>query len=158
MSGSGTGTPISTGSPELDRWDYKYDLPIDLLYVRRVTDENDYDKNGYPYEMFTEDGGTPVLFTNIEDAYLVYTSDLTDATRFTEGMIDVLVYMLAIKLARAIVGAKAGTIVRELRDTLRNEIGPQARAADGLNTYVDRARGTTAWTDAVLSRPIFYQE
>lgn len=146
---------VISGDPELeDRWEYKYTVPTDLLKPLRVTDTADYSRSGYPYEMMTQSDGTHVLLTNIEDAYLVYTYDLTTATTFTEDMITVLMYMLAIKLARAIVGAKTGTVVQELRDQLRNEIGPQAKAADGASTYVENRFGTTAWADAVVSRPI----
>jgi len=146
---------VISGDPELeDRWEYKYTVPTDLLKPLRVTDTADYSRSGYPYEMMTQSDGTHVLLTNIEDAYLVYTFDLTTATTFTEDMITVLMYMLAIKLARAIVGAKAGTIVQELRQQLREEIGPQAKAADGASTYVENRFGTTSWADVVISRPI----
>lgn len=79
------------------RWARAYQRPSDCRKVRRLTDAlmlPDVDAVGVPLEI---EGST--IFCNVAPAYLEYTADQTDPTKFSGLFVEALSWQLAVKLA-----------------------------------------------------------
>lgn len=87
-----------------NRWLYAYARPVDCLKVVRVTDELmldyvRYDKasalaGGHAYAI---EGDT--IYTAVGPAYLEYTGEITDPTKFPPMFVDALSWALSVRLA-----------------------------------------------------------
>lgn len=84
----------------LDHWSFAYALPNPCIAPRAVLlPESTDDTNEQPFKVeATADGGS-VLYTNVEDAVLKYTTLVTDTTKFSPLFVLVLSYDLASMLA-----------------------------------------------------------
>lgn len=77
--------------------------------------------------------GTPVIYTNVEQASLVYSVVVTDTTKFSALFIAALARLLASKLAGPIVKGKTGAdVAKEQLKIFETLDLPNARLADAL--------------------------
>ena len=85
------------GKPWEGDWLYAYRLPADCLFARRiVTYKND--PNPPPFEVGKDDAG-PILFTDMAEARLEYTSRVTNVGLFDPLFVSALAWLLAHELA-----------------------------------------------------------
>jgi hypothetical protein len=128
-------------------WAYAYALPSDCIKPRRIIqpqagltvftqDEawiSPNDNNGAVFEVEGD-----VIRTNMPDAVLVYSSDVTDTTQFSPSFSTALSYLLASYLAGPIIRGNDGL---RIGDGMRNRAMQMADASS--------ANGTTERNDAV---------
>ena len=97
-------------------WTYAYQYPLDCLYLMSVSpfpslnaatfttsglsvsDITKFDVN------LTSDSAYKVIYSNIENAYITYASDVEDTTKFDDLFSETLSYFLALKLAMSLSG------------------------------------------------------
>jgi hypothetical protein len=119
-----------------ETWEFAYGLPSDCLSAKRVlsaTALDDDDSADFDIE-------AGVLYTNEEDATLVYVRDITDSTKFTPSFTSALSYLLAGYLAGPIIKGIEGTkIAQAMRQIAGDQIGlaaaASANASSKSNTY-----------------------
>jgi hypothetical protein len=118
-----------------DTWAYAYALPSDCLAARRVlrpgvgltvfaTDRRNFQPNDNDSAPFTIEG--EVVYTNEEDAVLLYMRDVTDVNKFTPSFRAAFAVLLASYLAGPIV---KGTEGLKLGDGLRSRAGAMVEVA-----------------------------
>lgn len=123
-----------------DRTDfaYKYQVPSDCLMPRRLLADG-YTDGQDEVAVFERDGS--YLYTDAQDATLVYTKDLTDTTKFS----GLFVTGMSMKLAAYIVGPitkdQTGRTQALMADRADKKIG-EAKAADA-NSERNRAEHTS---------------
>jgi len=81
-------------------WGYKYSYPSDCLMAHEVYSgiRNPRNDQRVPYKVMS-DGVATAIYTDLEDAELVYTAKITDTTLFEPGFISALAYLLASEIA-----------------------------------------------------------
>ncbi len=100
---------ILAGTPPA-AWGFQYAIPSDCLRIRAFANplsRTVLPKDKVPFERAT-DGITPLIYTDLEDAELIYTCRITDTTQFDSSFTTALVYYLGSKLAVPLRGAQAG--------------------------------------------------
>ena len=92
----------------------------------------------YPFAIETLANGNQVIYSNVEDATVLYTRLVTDTTKFTAGFVIALARLLAAYLAGPIYKGKQGMEMSAKHLEWFEKIdGPRAKAADasaGRNT------------------------
>jgi hypothetical protein len=89
----------SSSAPPRD-WLYRYDSPPDMLVARRI--KNPLGRNAdNPEYVFRLKNGRRTLLTDVPEAVLIYTVDLTDTGLFTEIFNNAFVTMYAHNMAYA---------------------------------------------------------
>jgi hypothetical protein len=82
-----------------DDWDYEYRMPADCLAARRIVGAvGPMDPNPPPFDQSSDASGL-LIWTDVEDAVLVYTAQFTDAGLFSSAFADALAWRMAIVLA-----------------------------------------------------------
>ena len=100
---------IQAGGELPEGWGYGYTLPADCLRPRRVLIPGETDDTaGQNFTVETLEDGNKVLFTNVEDAVLLYTKNITDPTKFSPLYIVALSHLLASHLAGPIIKGREG--------------------------------------------------
>ena len=84
----------------LGEWSYTYEVPTDCLAVRRYIGIHDETKFA-PFSVEKDENFTPILFSNIEQAAIVYTADMTDVNRFDSMLFDACATRLGIEFCIA---------------------------------------------------------
>lgn len=133
---------ISDGGELPESWGFGYAWPSDCLKPIAVllpgaTDDTD----GEDFVTETLANGTKVIFTNAEDATLVYTKAITDTTKFSPLFVNALARLLASYLAGPIIKGVSGMQVsKAMMQMFMVEYG-QAAAVDAnaqqKNAYED---------------------
>lgn len=97
-----------------DTWEYAYAYPNLCLRPLRVL-EADYidDNDKRPFEVEALQDGTRVIFTNTEDANVVYIAAITDTTKFSGLFVNALARLLASYLAGPIIKGTTGMQVSQ---------------------------------------------
>jgi hypothetical protein len=126
-----------------NQWQYAYAMPADCMKALKVIDPNSPDdfsvaiplygvypfpypgQNNVPavyadqpYIVETSSSGDKVLYTNQQDALLIYTAFVTDTTKFSPLFIEGLTAFLASKLAGPIIKGDEG---RKVAASMRQE-------------------------------------
>jgi len=84
----------------LDSWAYAYGLPAGCVQPLMVLlPETTNDNDGQDFIVETDEDGTAVLYTNVENAVLKYTVLVTNTTKYSQLFIDALAWLLASYLA-----------------------------------------------------------
>ena len=79
-------------------WQYAYSAPSDILSTSagiNIYPNGAFTEGGVAFAVETTTANGIVIYTNVEDAYIRYTSKVTDTTRFTPEFVDALSYLLA---------------------------------------------------------------
>lgn len=92
-------------------WAYKYQVPSDCLRARKILALDDMDvpeRNGALFDRFGD-----ALYTNQPTATLIYTSDITDTTKYPDDFVSALGMILAGYIAGPIIKGKEGGAMGE---------------------------------------------
>jgi len=85
-------------------YDYVYAVPSDCLYIQKILD-TEYSDTVYEYEVIRiESLNATVILTNLEAAYIKYTSKIFDYGLFNSNFINALSYLLAHTVAMPLTG------------------------------------------------------
>lgn len=100
-------------------WAYAYALPAGCLKVRAVLDtQAPDDMVSDDYLVESTDDGARVICTNRPEATLLYTSALSDTTRYSPLFVAALGRLLAVKLAGVVIKGAAGMQVAKAQEQL----------------------------------------
>lgn len=122
-------------------WAYQYAIPADCLRIRAFANpisRTPLAQEKIPFERAT-DGTTALIYTDLEDAELIYTCRITDVSKFDASFVSSLAYYLASEMAVPLRGA-AGV---QLADAMLNKYMGQVRIAaakslsEGFDTTPD---------------------
>lgn len=95
--------------------------------------------------------GTPIIYTNVEQATLVFSVGITDTTKFPALVVAALARLLASKLAGPIVKGKTGAdVAKEQLSMFRNIELPDAMVSDANSSQADPY--TSATPAAIVAR------
>lgn len=84
----------------VDHWGYAYGLPNLCIKPRAVLlPESSDDSKEQPFALESDENGDGILYTNVEDAVLKYTTLIEDTNKFTPFFVLTLSYDLAAMLA-----------------------------------------------------------
>jgi hypothetical protein len=92
-------------------WQYAYSAPSDILSSSaavNVYPDGSFLDGGVEFAIETTTANGVVIYTNVENAYIRYTSKVTDTTRFTVEFVDALAYLLASYLAGPVLKGEMG--------------------------------------------------
>jgi len=92
-------------------WQYAYSAPSDILSSSaavNVYPDGSFLDGGVEFAIETTTANGVVIYTNVENAYIRYTSKVTDTTRFTIEFVDALSYLLASYLAGPVLKGEMG--------------------------------------------------
>lgn len=92
-----------SGGPDLEEWEYAYQIPNDCLFVRRLVYNNEYEIFGD--EIHTDAEG--------DDAWAVYTKEIDDPEDLPYKFCSALAYKLAINIVVTIMGDRKGPNIIE---------------------------------------------
>ena len=127
---------VLAGTPPA-AWGFQYAVPSDCLRIRSLTNpltRTPLPQDKIPFERAT-DGDNSLIFTDMEDAELIYTCRITDVARFDPSFVSTLAYYMASELAVPLRGAAGAA----LADNMLNKYVMQVRlaAAKSLNEGFD---------------------
>jgi hypothetical protein len=87
-------------NPQEEIWAYAYALPnLCLRPLRVLFPEATDDRDAQDFEVEADEDGALVLYTNVEDAELVFLTQVTDTAKFSPAFVIALSYLLAHFLA-----------------------------------------------------------
>lgn len=89
---------LLTDDFSLGEWFFSYRLPTDCLAVRRFVGLNEEERS-QKFSVEQDQDGKPLLLTNVDQAKIVYTHNLTDVNRFDALLFDACATRLAIQFA-----------------------------------------------------------
>lgn len=94
---------------EVNGWVYSYAKPTDCIKMLGVLlPESGKDEASEAYETETDDNGSEIILTDIEDATARYTVRVTDTTKFPPLFVDALSWLLASHLAGPVMKGNEG--------------------------------------------------
>jgi hypothetical protein len=115
-------------------WNFRYDYPSDCLKVRNIEPllkTND----PVPFVIEQEDDGSGLsILTDLEDARLIYTTDVTNVTFFSPGFVKSLGWYLASEIAPALSGSEK---IQEAAVTIYRNTIAAAQAVDSGEGQAD---------------------
>jgi hypothetical protein len=129
-----------------NQWSYVYAGPTDVANYLRVIDPNAIDDfsagialpnslpgsvnagqgvyTPQPYVVETDASGADLVYTNQQDALLVYGALITDPTKFSPLFVETLSYLLASKLAGPVIkGSEGRAVAKEMLATAMAFLG-----------------------------------
>lgn len=124
-----------------EEWLYRYQVPSDCLRARQVLQPVDPDGRERGAARYTQAGDK--LYTDQADAVLLYTTDVTDTTKYTPEFVTALGMILAGYVAGPLIKGREGMTVGEGWAQRGTAMLRQA-AADDSNGTKDTAPFTPA--------------
>ena len=85
-------------------WTYRYSIPTDMVAARYLQNPLGDHADAVPYEIEQSSTGVPTLLTNMPEATLVYTSNVTNQALFTPMFVTALAALLASLISLAVTG------------------------------------------------------
>lgn len=143
-------------------WAYAYEFPSDCVKPRRVLPPGAPanllpppggaqpvaldDDRGQDFKVEMTPTGVKVIYTNVEDAVLIYTRQVTDTTKFTPLFVLALSRLLAAHLAGPVIKGETGMKVAAAQMRIFLELeGARAMSSDA------NARQSNPYTTAIPS-------
>jgi len=124
-------------------WDYIYVYPENCLSIRKIYTEDEVGRTQRPYRVIgsNTDSSTYILFSQ-EDAYIEYTTNIADATRFDASFVDALAWKLAAALAPSLrTGSDVSKLLQMYQYTLAkaqtNSAMEENKSKPSLCKYID---------------------
>ncbi len=138
------GDTISTTAtdPWAGEWAFRYQYPDNCIRVRKIQNVNSPPDDASPFDIeLSESGQEKTIFTDVEDAVVVYTADITDTPLFAPTFITAFALLLGSKIAFPLSGKLklARSLFAEFRNTL-----PVATASDA-NERVEKPPRDADW-------------
>jgi hypothetical protein len=122
--------------PPESNWLFAYALPAGCIKVRAVLAEGAADKEQSVFDIEADDDGNRVLFTDVEDARVIYTKRITDTARFSPLFVSALSRLLASYLAGPIVKGSEGVAMGKDQYGVFSTVFSAAKAADNSNSLM----------------------
>lgn len=95
---------ISSDPMSPSTWAYRYDYPSDCLRIQEI-ERLSRSNVTVPFKVEAEDDGSGLsILTDMEDARVIYTYDISNAALFSPGFVQSLSWYLASELAPALSG------------------------------------------------------
>ncbi|MEK9753367.1 MAG: hypothetical protein VW338_09170 [Rhodospirillaceae bacterium] len=86
-------------------WTFRYEYPSDCVKARAIVNPLGEDKDPVPFEVELSDNGEErTILTDMEDAILLFTFDLTNPALFSSRFIDALSWRVAHRIAFSLTG------------------------------------------------------
>lgn len=93
-------TTLAThGDDPPDEWTYRYAYPVDCVKARFIENPVGKTADAVPFDVEQSDDGTKSILTDMVDAKLIYTKDVTDPGLYTEYFIELLATILGSHIA-----------------------------------------------------------
>lgn len=93
-------------------WAYAYALPnLCVTPIKVLLPSSTDDTDTQDFDIETASDGTPVLYTDAQNAVLVYTVGVTDTSKFTPLFVSAVAWLLASHLAGPVLKGKTGIAV-----------------------------------------------
>lgn len=104
-------------------WNFSYQYPTDCLKLRRIESglRNDNRQSRIAYTLFTS-GTNKLIYTDCDEARIVYTKDVSDVTLFTADFDLALSYKLAELIAPRITAGDVFQMKTKMREMYEIEI------------------------------------
>lgn len=96
------GSKSTSPAPEFD-WEFRYVYPPDALSIRQIENPFGHQADAIPFSI-ESDGQTKSIVTNLDNARIIYTYDLTDTSQFSPLFSEILSINLASKIAFTLTG------------------------------------------------------
>lgn len=98
-----------SSNSDLFEWAYAYALPSNLIRALKVLPETGSAQDDTEdFDQMVDADDAQVVLTNCEEASLIYTTRVTDTTKFTPLFVDALGWLLASYLAGPVIKGDAG--------------------------------------------------
>jgi hypothetical protein len=92
-----------------DEWDYSYTYPSDCLMLRRILSgygRNETRNTRVPHRII-KSGATRLILTDMDEAEVEYTAEITDLTNLTSDFVLAFSYLIAGLIAPSVTGGDA---------------------------------------------------
>lgn len=126
-----------------DDWDYSYRYPSDCIRALRLVSGDPQGRTRIPFQLGHDDSGR-LLFTDEEDAELIYTARFTDPAHFDPTFASALAWRIAVDIAAPLARSDSQ---RERAEAGYKQALAQARV-DALNEEVEAAPAEAEWIQA----------
>lgn len=93
----------SLSDPPKYEWEFRYTYPSDALSIRKIENPMGHQADAIPFSI-ESDGSSKSIVTNMDDARIVYTYDLTDTSQFPPLFSELLSVGLAARIAFTLTG------------------------------------------------------
>lgn len=116
--------PVENFGDEVKGWHNVYRYPEECLQVIKIYDGDDFKKDDHKNKFFVQTVdyklGTKVICCDIENAYMDYVENVTDADAYSEEFVEALSHYLAYGMAQALTGSegKAQTELQYMQQAL----------------------------------------
>lgn len=116
--------PVENFGDEVKGWRYVYRYPEECLQVIKIYGGDDFKKDDHKNKFFVQTVdyklGTKVICCDIENAYMDYVENVTDADAYSEEFVEALSHYLAYGMAQALTGSegKAQTELQYMQQAL----------------------------------------
>lgn len=119
-----------------DEWDYSYRYPTNCLRIRKILSgiRNDTRQSRVPYQIAQDDAGR-ILFTDQEDACIVYTRKETDPDKYTSDFVLAFSFRLANYIAPRLTAGDPFGLGKRALEMYSYEIS--VAAANAMNEQQD---------------------
>lgn len=135
---------LATLTNDSSSWAYKYQVPSDCLRARKILaldDVDDPERNGAIFDKFGD-----ALYTNQYQATLLYTTDVTDTTKYPADFVTALGMLLASYVAGPLIKGAEGMRIGKAWSDQAMDLMRQAAAYDA-----NAARETSQFTPASIT-------
>jgi hypothetical protein len=129
---------VITADP-YDNWAWQYEFPSDCIVAREIVNPLGNDADAVPFEVTTTDSGDlSCILTDVAEAALVYTFDMTNPARYSPGFVKVLSWYIASNIEFTITGKR--TIGEQVLAVIVGKA-----TADNANEGIARAPREAEW-------------
>lgn len=133
--------------PPTDEWAYRYQYPSDCIVCRRIVNPLGRRAKPVPFHVETGvDSGArqKTILTNMANAKLLYTYDVTDTTQFSQFFIQTLATLIAHYIAYPLTGKE--TIQERMLKTFQGMI--EGAPIHDANEEVEEPEKDASWIQA----------
>lgn len=111
-------------------WAFRYSYPNNCVVAREIENVIGPDQDAHPYKVeLASDGESKSILTNVEDATLIYTFDLTNPNFYSSFFVNLLSWILASNIGFSLTGKQA-IVDRALGQVLNLQIMAPAMNAN----------------------------
>ena len=102
------------------RWSYRYQIPSDYIAARLIENPAGLTADAVPYRIENAGDETLCLLTNVDEASLVYTYDISLVALFSMKFVEAFALALAARIAYKLSGKTS--LVKSIGDTYNRAI------------------------------------
>lgn len=120
--------------PPEQRWNFRYQYPVDCIKAREIENPMGPDADAIPFTIELDDAATAkTILTDLDDAVLIYTADISSTSLFSMFFVDTLSALLASRIAIKITGKRTlkGDMIQQYNALIRIAPAHDANEAVG---------------------------